>query len=199
MRLKCVEEHTCRVARGTDKANVPLETFFMTPASGIRGGSTIMVRLRLRKTARVELLRTIDLFKGCSIGELGGIASLTTEHEAQPGRVLTKRGEPGLEAFVIVDGEAEVTRKGVSLATLGPGSLFGELALLDGGQRTATVTAASDMRLLVLARHEFLKVLDDCPAVGRKIIGQLGERVRKTDEMLDAAPALSGTIGAWSL
>jgi CRP/FNR family transcriptional regulator, cyclic AMP receptor protein len=158
-----------------------------------------MVRLRLRKSARVELLRTIDLFKGCSTGELGGIASLTTEHEARPGRVLTTRGEPGLEAFVIVDGEAEVTRKGVSLATLGPGSLFGELALLDGGQRTATVTAASDMRLLVLARHEFLKVIDNCPAVGRKVIGQLGARVRKTDEMLDGTPSLSETFGAWSM
>jgi CRP/FNR family transcriptional regulator, cyclic AMP receptor protein len=153
-----------------------------------------MVQLRLHKSARVELLRAIDLFKGCSTGELGRIAALTTEHTARTGKVLTKRGEPGLEAFVIVEGEAVVTRKGVSLATLGRGSLFGELALLDGGKRTATVTADSDMCLLVLARHEFLKVLDDSPSVGRKIISQLGTRVRKTDEMLDPTPALSKAI-----
>ncbi len=92
-----------------------------------------MATLRLLKTKRVDLLHGVQLFAGCSAGELGKIASLTTEHHAKAGQVLTKRGDPGLEFFIIVEGKATATRKGVHLATLGPGSFFGELALLDGG------------------------------------------------------------------
>src|SRR5271156_5313509 len=96
-----------------------------------------------------------------------------------------------MEFFVIVEGKARASRKDVELATLGPGSFFGELALLDGGKRTATVVAQTDMRLLVLSRREFPDLYRFNPSVAGKIIGELGARLRKTDEMLDPTPALS--------
>jgi CRP/FNR family cyclic AMP-dependent transcriptional regulator len=158
-----------------------------------------VVQLRLRKDERIELLRRADLFSACSNTELGRIASLTTELAAKAGEVLTTRGDIGLEFFVIVEGRARASRKDVELATMGPGSFFGELALLDGGKRTATVVALTDMRLLVLSRREFPTVYRLIPSVADKIIGELGARLRKTDELLDPTPAISKKVGSWSL
>jgi CRP-like cAMP-binding protein len=158
-----------------------------------------MTQLRLRKDQKIDLLRRVDLFAGCNRAELGRIASLTTDHRAEAGEVLMKRGEPGLEFFVIVEGKARASRKELELATLGPGSFFGELALLDGGKRTATVVAETDMRLLVLSRQEFSSLYRMVPSVAAKIISELGVRLRKTDEMLDPTPALGKKIGSWSL
>lgn len=158
-----------------------------------------MTQLRLRKDQKMDLLRRVDLFAGCNRGELGRIASLTTDHRANAGDVLMKRGEPGLEFFVIVEGKAKASRKGLELATLGPGSFFGELALLDGGRRTATVVAETEMRLLVLSRQEFSSLYHLVPSVAGKIIGELGARLRRTDEMLDSTPALGKKVGSWSL
>jgi len=158
-----------------------------------------MAALRLRKNHRVDLLRGVELFSGCSNAELGRIASLTTEHHAKSGQVLTERGEPGLEFFIVVDGQAKATRKGVPLATLGPGSFFGELALLDGGERTATVVAETDMRLLVLSRREFKSLHHAAPSVANKMLVELGSRLRKADDLLDSEPALGTKFGPWSL
>lgn len=158
-----------------------------------------MPTLRLRKNQRIELLRGVTLFAGCSTAELGKIASLTSEHHAKAGQVLTERGDPGLEFFIIVEGDATATRKGVHLATLGPGSFFGELALLDGGERTATVVAETDMRLLVLSRREFNGLHHVAPSVSNKMLVELGARLRSADEKLDPAPALGQRVGPWSL
>jgi CRP/FNR family cyclic AMP-dependent transcriptional regulator len=158
-----------------------------------------MAQLRLRRNQRVQLLRDIDLFRGCSAVELGRISSLTTEHRCEAGAVLTKQGEPGLEAFIIVEGEASANRNDRMIAHLGPGALVGELALLDGDRRTATVVADTDLRLLVLSQREFSSLLGAAPSVGRKIIGQLGKRLRKATEMLDALPAAGTKIGPLSL
>jgi CRP/FNR family cyclic AMP-dependent transcriptional regulator len=155
--------------------------------------------LRLRKNQRVDLIREVELFAGCSAVELGRIAALTTEVLAPAGQVLAKRGQQGLEFFIIVEGRATATRKGVHLATLGPGSFFGELALLDGGRRTATVVADTDMRLLVLSRREFDGLLQVAPLVATKMLKELGVRLRKADEKLDPAPAISRRVGPWSL
>jgi len=158
-----------------------------------------MAAIRLRKNQRIELLRDVQLFSGCSTAELGRIASLTTEHLVKAGQVLTERGDPGLEFFVIIDGKAKATRKGVHLATLGPGSFFGELALLDGGKRTATVVAETDMRLLVLSRREFNGLDRAAPSVSRKMLVELGSRLRTADEKLDPAPSFGKRVGPWSL
>jgi CRP/FNR family transcriptional regulator, cyclic AMP receptor protein len=158
-----------------------------------------MATLSLRKNEQIELLRGVELFSGCSKMELGRIASLMTEHRAKAGQVLTKRGDPGLEFFIIVDGKAAATRKGVHLADLEPGSFFGELALLDGGNRTATVVAETDMRLLVLSRREFTSLHHAAPSVANKMLVELGSRLRMADDMLDPTPAIHTKVGPWSL
>ena len=158
-----------------------------------------MVQFRLRRSDKVDLLRRTALFAACSNTELARIASLTTEHNVAAGHVLMKTGEPGLEFFVIVEGKAKASRKGVELASLGPGSFFGELALLDGGERTADVTAETDMRLLVLSRREFSTLFLSVPSVARKMMGELGARLRKADEMLDRLSAPGKKVSPLSM
>jgi CRP-like cAMP-binding protein len=158
-----------------------------------------MAGLKLRKNQKVEMLRGVNLFSRCSNAELGRAASLTTEYTASPGEVLTRRGERGLEFFVIIEGTATASRNDVVLATMGPGSFFGELAILDGGLRTATVTADTEMQLLLLSRKEFTALLRLAPEFALKIIDELASRMRKTDELLDPSPAVDKKVGPWSL
>ena len=155
--------------------------------------------MHLRKQQRIDLLQDVSLFAGCSKSELSKIASLTTEHTVEPGHVLTKQGELGREFFVIVEGTATASRKGKRMAKLGPGSFFGELALLDGGERTATVVADTPMRLLVLSEGEFCNLYFLVPSVARKIIAELGSRLRRTYEVLDPGGKLGAAAGVWSL
>jgi len=158
-----------------------------------------MVQLRLRKDQRVDALRRVGLFSSCSVAELGRIAALATESSVRAGHLFTKRGQVGSEFFVIIDGKASASRKDVKLAALGPGSFFGELALLDGGKRTATVVAETDMRVLVLTKQEFSSLCRSVPSVAINIMKELGLRLRKTDELVNPLPALSKSIGPWSL
>jgi CRP-like cAMP-binding protein len=140
-----------------------------------------------RKTAnaaKVELLGHVDLLGGCTKKELAEIASLLTECDARAGQVLAEEGQLGAEFFIIVDGSATATRDGVFLATLAPTNFFGELALLDGGPRTATVVADTDLRLLVLSRREFNQLFRTYPSVSYRMLKGLGARLRKADEMI---------------
>ncbi len=152
-----------------------------------------MAAFRIHKDQRLALLRGVGLFSGCSNTELNRIGSLMTMVELVQGSVLVEQGTPGLEFFVVVEGSATASRNGLQLAVLEPGSFFGELALLDGGERTATVVAATDMKLLVLTRHEFMSLQSSAPSVAYKMLAELGSRLRKADAMLDGAgrPGLS--------
>ncbi len=103
-----------------------------------------------------------------------------------------------------MEGTATASRNGLTLATLGPGSFFGELALLDGGNRTATIVADSDMGLLVLSRREFKSLQLTVPSVAFKLLTEMGARLRSTDGLLDKLvdPRHKGTpelAGFWSL
>lgn len=145
-----------------------------------------MVEMRMRRDERAALLKGVDLLSGCSSQELRRLASLSTEVDAPSGTVLAREGEPGNEFFIIVSGRAKASRNGVILATLSPTAFFGELALLDGGERTATVVAETDLRLLVLSRAEFRELCRSYPSVMNKMLVELGARLRKADEMLSA-------------
>ena len=127
----------------------------------------------------------MSLFSSCTHRELTRIESLTTLVDVPAGEVLTEQGAPGEEFFVVVEGTATASRNGLTLATLGPGSFFGELALLDGGNRTATVVADSDMGLLVLSRREFKSLQLTVPSVAFKLLTEMGARLRSTDGLLD--------------
>ena len=133
------------------------------------------------RNAKVELLRGVSLFSACSNRELTRIASLADEIEVPEGRVLIRQGEPGREFFVIVEGKAKVLRRGRRAKTLGPGAGIGELSLLDQGPRSATVTATSDMYLLVLDSRSFSSLIAEVPSVTGKIFRVMAERLREAE------------------
>ena len=134
------------------------------------------------RNAKVELLRGVSLFSACSNRELARIASLADEIEVPEGRVLIRQGEPGREFFVIVEGKAKVLRRGRRAKTLGPGAGIGELSLLDQGPRSATVTATSDMYLLVLDSRSFSSLIAEVPSVTGKIFRVMAERLREAEQ-----------------
>ena len=123
------------------------------------------------KDGDTRVLRDLALFAGCSEEQLRRIASVTIVTRVSPGRTLCRQGAPGREFFVVVEGEATVTIDGTDVGTMGPGCGFGEIALLTPeGRRTATVTAATAMTLVVLNRVEFAALFDVAPVVARRIL-----------------------------
>jgi CRP-like cAMP-binding protein len=138
---------------------------------------------RGRSAICIEQLHQASLFSNCTKDELRIIASLTTMQDVTSGMVLAEQGKAGREFFVVTHGSATASRNGGWLAQLGPGSFFGELALLDGGPRTATVVADTDMTLLVLSRSEFKTLQFSAPSVSYKMLVELGARLRRTYQM----------------
>src|SRR5215211_6161519 len=124
-----------------------------------------------RQDRKVEALASTPLFAGLSKKELTELARMTEDVTIEPGEVLCKEGELGREFFVIMDGEAEVTRKGKRLEKRGGGDFFGEIPL------TATVTAKTPVRLFVLTSRQFRPLLDDHPAIERKVLRALAKRL----------------------
>ncbi|MEY2463805.1 MAG: family transcriptional regulator, cyclic receptor protein [Acidimicrobiaceae bacterium] len=129
----------------------------------------------------LDHLAQVPLFAACSRKELQTIAKASDEVTVPSDKVLVEQGTSGRECFVIVDGTASVKRNGRRVATLGPGSYFGELSLLDKGPRTATVTAETPLTVLVLGPREFSSVLDAVPGLSHKLLTTLATRVRDLD------------------
>jgi CRP-like cAMP-binding protein len=125
----------------------------------------------------------IELFRDCTRSELDRVSTLTTALLVREGRILCREGSVGWEAFVIVEGEASVEIEGARVATLGPSDVFGEMALLDGGPRVATVTALTPMKLLVLNRSEFPSMLAAAPMVAKRILAAISRRLRDTEDL----------------
>lgn len=131
---------------------------------------TRAVRASWERRAAARRLRTLDLFADCSPAELARIDALLTEVHVPAGRVLMSEGTPGKDFVIIIEGTATATRRGRELGEVGAGSFFGELSLLDEQPRTATVTAASPMRILVLNAFEFRRLLELSPLVARRVL-----------------------------
>jgi CRP/FNR family transcriptional regulator, cyclic AMP receptor protein len=136
---------------------------------------------RRSRDAKLELLSGVPLFSACSKRELQRIASLTDRIDVPEGQVLTRQGDRGRECFVIAEGNAKATMRGRRGVRLGPGSFFGEMSLLDQGPRSATVTAETDMQLLVLGSPEFSSLVAEVPSVARRIMRVLAERLRAAE------------------
>lgn len=134
------------------------------------------------KGGKVQLLKQVGLFSACTTKELSKIAALADEVSVPAGAVLTQEGKPGREFFAIVDGQAKVTLRGKKLNTLGPGSFFGEMSLLDQSPRSATVTAITPMKLMVLDARNFSTLLDQAPSVSRKILRGMAQRLREVEQ-----------------
>jgi CRP/FNR family transcriptional regulator, cyclic AMP receptor protein len=135
----------------------------------------------MARTSPIDHLAAVPLFAALSKRDLQKIAKASTQLSVDEGRVLVEQGATGHEGFVILDGEAVVKRNGRKIATLGPGDVFGELSLFDGGPRAATVTATTPLDLLVIGQREFTGVLDEVPGVAHKILATLAGRVRELD------------------
>ncbi|MFO7573252.1 MAG: cyclic nucleotide-binding domain-containing protein [Gaiellaceae bacterium] len=133
--------------------------------------------MALGKNAKVELLKRVPLFSGCSKAELGELARNTDELVLPEGRVLAREGKTGREFFVLVDGTVRITKGGRKLTELGAGDWFGEIALVTGGVRTASVTAATPVRVLVLSDRAFRRVVEEMPSIALKVLASLGERL----------------------
>jgi CRP/FNR family transcriptional regulator, cyclic AMP receptor protein len=131
----------------------------------------------LRRDAKVELLKRVPLFAGCSKKELGEIALLADEIDVDAGKVLTREGDSGREFFVLVDGAAEVRRKGRKVRTIGSGDFFGEIALVSDRPRTATVTSTAPARLLVVTDRDFGQLLRNMPSIQVKVLTALADRL----------------------
>ena len=133
------------------------------------------------KKLQLDTLRETSLFSGCSTKELEKVVKATDEIRMTAGTLIVDQGQTGREAFVILDGEVEVKRNGRKIATLGPGSVVGELSLLDHGPRTATAICATDCTLLVVDQRRFLGVIDTVPALSHKLLASLAARIRDLD------------------
>lgn len=126
------------------------------------------------------LLRNVALFSACSDKELQHIGSLVVSVTVPAGRELMTQGDAGQEAYVVVRGTAAVTLDGERLATVGAGEPLGEMTLLDRtSRRSATVTAETDMELLVLDPRAFSDLLDRHPSVTRALALALARRLRE--------------------
>lgn len=134
-----------------------------------------------KREAYLEHLAKTPMFSACSKKELQKLASLTDEVQYKPGDVLISEGTAGREFFVIIDGKATVTRNGKEVAVLGPGDFFGELALLDKSPRNATVTAKTDVDVMVLEERNFRGALAEAPTMTNKLAVGLARRLRELD------------------
>jgi CRP/FNR family transcriptional regulator, cyclic AMP receptor protein len=131
----------------------------------------------LRKNAKIELLKRVPLFERCSQRELAQIAALTDELYLPEARNLTEEGAEGSEFLVLVEGEADVVRKGRKVNELGPGDFIGEIALVSGRPRTATVKTRGPARLLVLTASAFRTLMHDVPAIKDKVLAAVTARL----------------------
>jgi CRP-like cAMP-binding protein len=131
---------------------------------------------------RIRLLQGVWLFSACNEEETERIAAMAEPRSIEAGTEVTREGDPGLEFFVVVEGEAIAIVGDDEVGRIGAGGFFGEMALIDGGERVATVTAATDMGLLVLGRHEFNEMLEIAmPAIAPKLLAVVGARMRTND------------------
>jgi CRP/FNR family transcriptional regulator, cyclic AMP receptor protein len=136
----------------------------------------------LRKNAKVDLIARVPLFAGCNKRELGLIASISDEIAQPAGSMLTVEGRKGREFCILVTGRASVASHGKHLRTLTDGDFFGEIALLLDAPRSATVIATTDVRLLVVDKMPFQRLLREAPAIQGKLLEALATRL--ADESL---------------
>lgn len=134
-----------------------------------------------RKDDKLDQLGRMWLFSACTKRELQLIGRASDEVDVQAGKALTEEGKPGHEFYLILDGQASVKRGNRKVATLAAGQYFGELSLLDRGPRTATVTAETDLLLLVLGQREFNGLLDEVPGLAHKVLRTMAARLREAD------------------
>jgi CRP-like cAMP-binding protein len=115
------------------------------------------------------LLSQVDFFKGCTKRQIDDIAKLVDDRHLVHGEVLCRQGDYESDVFVIVDGKASVSIDGAKLATVGTGEVVGELSMVQGGRRTATLEAITSLHVLVLDPREVDSVLSADPSSAQRL------------------------------
>jgi CRP/FNR family cyclic AMP-dependent transcriptional regulator len=136
-----------------------------------------MFRTRSDTSHRVDLLKRVPLFADCTTVELAVIAGKADEVHVPSGSVIVEHGSKGDRFFVLAEGLAHVHVDGRKVASIGAGSFFGEMALIEHGPRSATVTAELPVRLLVIDEHGF-ETVRTIPSVADKVMVGMAERLR---------------------
>jgi CRP/FNR family cyclic AMP-dependent transcriptional regulator len=136
----------------------------------------------MTSSSTADRLGKVSLFGSCTDRELTQIARAGDEITVEPGVDVVAEGSEGQEFYLILDGTATVTRAGAHAADLGPGQYFGELSLLDGAPRSATVTAETALSMWTVGPREFAAVLDSWPGVARKLLVAMAGRLRVADD-----------------
>ncbi len=131
----------------------------------------------LRKNAKVELIKAVPLFAGLSKRDLDSIAGIADELAVDEGTELTHEGATGHEFLVLAEGTADVRRGGRKVNTLRSGDFLGEIALVTGAPRTATVTTTSPARMLVITARDFRALLRRTPSIQLKVLETLAARL----------------------
>jgi CRP/FNR family transcriptional regulator, cyclic AMP receptor protein len=132
----------------------------------------------------IERIRSVPLFSDFGDKELQRVAAIAKEVEFPEGKVIAKQGESGVGFHMIAEGEATVSVDGVDHGTLGPGAFFGEMSLIDGGPRSATVTAATDLKTVSLTSWDFNGLLDQFPELSRTLLIHLCRRLRAVEKSI---------------
>jgi CRP-like cAMP-binding protein len=135
------------------------------------------MRVLVRRDAKMELLSKVPLFERFSKRELTAVAALADELALPAGRVLTEQGARGREFMILVRGAAEVHQVGRLVNTLGPGDFFGEIALVSGSPRSATVTATTPVDVLVVTDRAFRDLMRRYPSMQDKVMEALAARL----------------------
>lgn len=139
--------------------------------------------MRLRKNAKVELIKGVPLFAELGRKELEEVASIADEIDLREGKDLTVEGKPGREFMIIVEGEATVRQGDREINRLGAGDFFGEIALVKQQPRSATVTAETPIRALVITERSFRRLLDHSPEIENKVMSALSARLGPNDSL----------------
>ena len=138
-----------------------------------------------RSSEKTDLLRKVPMFSDLSQRHLREIGKHADEVKVEAGRVLAQQEKKGWEFILVVDGKARVEKDGKIIRELSEGDFFGEISLIDGEPRTATVTAETDMTLLVVHQTSFNRLLEDIPGLQRKILIALCSYVRRAEETIN--------------
>ncbi|MGH3003344.1 MAG: cyclic nucleotide-binding domain-containing protein [Gaiellaceae bacterium] len=133
--------------------------------------------------APVDLLKKVPLFQGLSDREFRSLSSTFTERTFSAGQELTAEGSGGAGFFVIESGEAKVTVDGQNRRTLGPGDYFGEVALIDGGTRTATITATRDGKSYGLTSWQFRPLVETNASIAWPLLEAMAKRTRELEQL----------------
>jgi CRP/FNR family transcriptional regulator, cyclic AMP receptor protein len=140
----------------------------------------------LRQDDKIDRLEDVPLFQGCSRRQLKQVAKIAETFDAPAGMPLARVGEPGNQFFLILDGTARVDVSPQKQRYLHPGDFFGEMSLLDGEPRSASVVAETPVRLLVISRRNFATLMGEVPGLTQSILTTLSKRVRQAEAALES-------------